>query len=151
MLASVTRLRVRSFRNLPSFLWMTFLTQRQTKRATGFLGGRLLIDNLYTYWTSTAWESEKAMKAFRGSGPHARVMPKLVEWCDEAAYTHWLAADDSIPEWTEAYDHLVKDGRLSRVARPSQNHASRIFPKPRLQPLIGQNLKPAEISRKPAA
>ncbi len=151
MLASVTRLRVRSIRNLPAFLWMTFLAQRQIIHAPGFLGGRLLIDNLHTYWTLTAWESEKAMKAFRGSGPHARVMPRLVEWCDEAAYTHWIAADNSIPEWLEAYDHLVSDGRLSRVARPSRDHVSRHFPKPRLQPMIGQNLKPTAIPRKSAA
>ncbi|HZW92952.1 MAG TPA: DUF3291 domain-containing protein [Candidatus Eremiobacteraceae bacterium] len=110
-----------------------------------------MIDNLRTYWTLSVWESEKSMKAFRGAGPHARVMPKLVEWCDEAAYTHWISADDSIPEWLEAYDHLVSDGRLSRVARPSQDHVSRHFPKPRLQPLIGQNLKPTTISRKSAA
>jgi hypothetical protein len=151
MLASVTRLRVRSVRDLPAFLWMTFLVQRQTRRAPGFLGGRLLIDNLHTYWTLTAWENEKAMKAFRGSGPHAGVMPKLVEWCDEAAYTHWIGADDSIPEWLDAYEHLVKEGRSSRVARPSQDHVSRIFPKPRLRPLIGLNLKPVAVSRKSAA
>lgn len=78
MLASVTRLRVRSFLYLPAFLWMTFLAQRQTVRASGFIGGRLLVDRHRTYWTLTVWEDEKAMKGFRGSGPHARAMPKLV-------------------------------------------------------------------------
>jgi hypothetical protein len=151
MLASVTRLRVRSLLNLPAFLRMTFLVLRQTARAPGFLGGRLLVDNLHTYWTLTAWENEKAMKAFRGSGAHARVMPMLVEWCDEAAYTHWITADDSLPEWPEAYNRLVIEGKLSRVARPSLDHNARRFPKPRLQPLIGQNLKPARIPGKSAA
>jgi len=126
---------------------MTLLAQRQIRRAPGFLGGRLLIDNLHTYWTLTAWQDEKAMKAFRGAGAHSRVMPKLVAWCDEAAYTHWMAAD-SIPEWPEAYERLVSDGRLSRVAQPSQDHTSRRFPKPRLQPLIGQNLKPTARSER---
>jgi hypothetical protein len=125
---------------------MTLLAQRQVVRAHGFLGGRLLVDNLRTYWTLTAWEDEKTMKAFRGSGPHARVMPKLVVWCDEAAYAHWVAMDDSIPEWPEVYERLVSDGRLSHVARPSQDHTSRHFPTPRLQPLIGVNLKPAASS-----
>lgn len=150
MLASVTRLRVRSFRYLPAFLWMTFLVQRQTSRAPGFLGGRLLIDNLHTYWTLTVWESEKAMKAFRGSDAHARVMPKLTEWCDEAAYTHWKV-DDSIPEWPDAYNQLVNDSHLSRVTHPSQDHMSQHFSKPRLKPLIGQNLKPGVMSHRPAA
>jgi hypothetical protein len=151
MLASVTRLRVRSLLDLPAFGWMTFRVQRQTSHAPGFLGGRLLIDNLHTYWTLTVWENERTMKAFRGSGPHARAMPKLAEWCDEAAYAHWIAANDSIPEWPEAYEHLLSEGRLSRVARPSKDHESRLFPKPRLQPLIGQNFSSSGISGKSAA
>jgi hypothetical protein len=145
MLASVTRLRVRSFATLPAFLWMTFLVQRQTVRAPGFVGGGLLLDNLRTYWTLTVWEDEKSMKAFRGSAPHAAVMPKLAEWCDEAAYAHWAVADRLIPSWPEAYERLVSEGRPSRVARPSQDHESRRFRSPRLQPLIQVNLKAATM------
>lgn len=82
------------------------------------------------------------MKTFRGSGPHSRAMPRLAEWCDEASYAHWVTANESVPEWPEAYERLVSEGRLSQVARPSANHEARRFPKPRLQPLIGQDLKP---------
>lgn len=142
MLASVTRLRVRSFLDLPAFLWMTFRTQRQTVRAPGFLGGALLIDKSKTFWTLTTWEDEKAMKAFRGSGAHAHVMPKLAEWCDEAAYTHWNLTTPVIPTWPEAYERLLNQGRLSRVSHPSPAHEAKQFPKPRLQPIIGQPLKP---------
>ena len=53
MLASVTRLRVRSLRYLPAFLWQTFLSQRQVVRAPGFSGGKLLIDRRRTFWTLT--------------------------------------------------------------------------------------------------
>jgi len=150
MFISVTRLRVRSLLNLPAFLWMTLLVQRQTAHASGFLGGKLLVANLRTYWTLTVWENESATKAFRGSGSHARVMPKLVEWCDEAAYTHWNATTESLPEWPEAYNRLVNEGRLSRVAHPSPDHDARNFAKPRLKPLIEQNLKPAVIPREVA-
>jgi len=142
MLASVTRLRVRSVRYLPAFLLRTLLAQRQTVRAAGFLGGRLLIDAHRTYWTLTTWENEKTMKSFRGSGAHARVMPRLVEWCDEASYAHWITNASSIPTWVEAYEQLVVDGRLSRVAHPSPDHEARHFPQPRLKPLIGQDLEP---------
>jgi hypothetical protein len=89
------------------------------------------------------WEDEQAMKGFRGSGPHAKVMPRLVEWCDEAAYAHWTPATDSVPSWLEAYEHLVKEGRLSRVAHPTSDHEARRFAKPRLKPLIGVDLRPA--------
>jgi hypothetical protein len=141
--ASVTRLRVRSARYLPAFLWHTLLAQRQVARAPGFSGGRLLIDIGRTFWTLTVWENEQDMKAFRGSGPHAKVMPRLMQWCDEASYAHWAPTGDSVPSWPEAYEHLITDGRRSRVAHPSPNHAARRFAKPRLKPLIGFDLKPA--------
>ena len=146
MLASVTRLRVRSVRFLPPFVWETFLSQRQASRAPGFLGGRLLLDAHRTFWTVTVWESERAMKGFRGTTPHAKVMLRLVEWCDEASYAHWIPTGASVPSWPEAYEHLVAEGRLSRVAHPSPDHNARQFAKPRLRPLIGQDLKPRKGS-----
>src|SRR5262245_36292344 len=101
--ASVTRLRIRSSLYIPAFLGMTLLAQRQVRRAPGCVGGRLLVDARRTFWTLTVWESERAMKAFRGAGPHAKVMPRLAEWCDEASYTHWSPANGTIPNWSEAY------------------------------------------------
>jgi Domain of unknown function (DUF3291) len=140
--ASVTRLRVRSAKYLPVFLWQTLLAERQMRHAPGFSGGRLLIDVGRTFWTLTVWESDRAMKAFRGSGAHAKVMPRLMQWCDEAAYAHWEPTGDSIPSWLEAYEHLVSEGRLSRVAHPSVDHEARRFPMLRLKPLIGLDLRP---------
>jgi hypothetical protein len=143
MLASVTRLRVRSVRYIPAFVWETFLAQRQVVHAPGFLGGRLLIDEGRTFWTLTVWETEQTMKAFRGSEPHAKVMPRLVEWCNEASYAHWIANGTAVPSWPEAYEQLVDGGRLSRVAHPSPSHDAQHFAKPRLRPLVGLDLKPA--------
>jgi hypothetical protein len=140
MVVSVTRLRVRRWRHMPAFMWYTYASQRQVVHAAGFCGGRLLIDARRTFWTLTAWEDERAMKAFRGTGAHARVMPRLFEWCDEAAYAHWTAPNGELPDWLQAYEHLFTEGRLSRVAHPSNNHLERRFAKPRLQPLIGQDI-----------
>ena len=142
-MASVTRLRVRSLRYLLPFLWTTFRAQRQVLRAPGFVAGKLLIDAHRTYWTLTVWENERAMKAFRGSGAHAKVMPRLFTWCDEASYAHWIPAQNSVPSWPEAYERMVNEGHLSRVSHPSADHARRHFVMPRLQPLIGRDLKPA--------
>ncbi len=140
MLASVTRLRVRSPLYLPAFLWETFRSRRQAVRAPGFLGGRLLVDAGRTFWTLTAWEGERDMRAFRGAGAHAKVMPRLAGWCTEASYAHWTSED--LPSWEQAYEYLLREGRLSRVAHPSADHEARRFPKPRLTPLIELNLKP---------
>jgi hypothetical protein len=136
--------------NLPMFLLRTMLAQRQVARANGFYGGRLLVDRHNTYWTLTVWQDERAMKKFRGSGAHANVMPALAEWCDEAAYAHWTIHDDRVPAWPEAYQHLIDEGKLSRVNHPSEDHVARRFPQPRLQPLIGQNIKPAHGGYPPA-
>ena len=150
MVVSVTRLRVRRWRHMPAFMWYSFASQRQVVRAAGFCGGRLLIDARRTFWTLSAWEDERAMKAFRGSGAHARVMPRLFEWCDEAAYSHWTVSDRELPDWLQAYEHLSSEGRLSRVAHPSNDHVERRFSKPRLQPLIGQDISPV-LGKKVAA
>jgi len=144
MLASVTRLRVRSMWYLPAFLWQTFLSQRQAVHSSGFRGGRLLIDVGRTFWTLTVWENEREMRAFRGSQAHAKVMPLLAGWCDEAAYANWEPQGDTVPSWAEAYEQLVREGRLSRVAHPSSDHEAGRFPEPRLKPLIGLDLKPAK-------
>jgi len=148
MFASVTRLRVRSVRYVPAFLWRNLLTKRQVVRAPGFVGGRLLVDAGRAFWTLTLWESERTMKAFRGSGAHAGVMPRLAHWCDEASYAHWETPSPSVPSWSEAYERLAREGRLSRVAHPSKDHEARRFAKPRLNPLIGGDLKLAGGDRK---
>lgn len=145
MFVSVTRLRVRSFRFMPAFLWHTFRSQKQVVRAPGFLGGRLLVDRHRVYWTLTTWKSEQVMKKFRGSDAHARVMPRLAHWCDEATYVHWLAADETLPEWSEAAQRLIAEGHISRVMFPSESHGNRQFPPPRLHPPIGQDLLPKAI------
>jgi len=96
MFVSVTRLRVRRFIDLPVFLWKTQLAKRQVIRVPGFLGGKTSGGWASHVLDLTVWESDRAMKAYRGSGAHSGVMPRLVEWCDEAAYTHWESADATV-------------------------------------------------------
>lgn len=127
---------------MPGFLWYTFFSQRQVKRSPGFIGGSLLVDAHRTFWTLTVWESEKAMKAFRGAGAHSRVMKRLPLWCDEAAYAHWTMPAPGVPSWPEAYERLANEGKLSRVDHPTNDHMARKFASPRLKPLIGQELRP---------
>ena len=143
MFVSVTRLRIRSIRFMPQFLLRTLLAQRQTARAAGFVTGKLLVDRDRTYWTLTVWESEQAMKKFRGAGAHRKVMRKLPRWCNEAAYAHWITDSTDIPAWSDAYDRLVAEGKLSRVDHPAPEHQSREFRRPRLDPEVGQPIKPS--------
>jgi heme-degrading monooxygenase HmoA len=141
-LISVTRLRVRSFRYLPGFLWDTFQSVRQVQRSPGFLGGRLLVNAGYVFWTMTAWQDETAMNAYRTGGAHRQAMPKLLNWCDEAAVVHWTQESAEIPEWREAQQHIAEKGRLSKVNHPSRVQASQQIPAPQ-RSRIAQTLKPA--------
>lgn len=127
--------------------WAIFRTQRQVVRASGFVEGRLLIEAQRTFWTMTAWESEDAMRTHRGSGAHAKIMPRLQEWCDEASVIHWSDDGMELPSWKEGCERMRNHGRPSRVRQPSPRHASLGFPDPRLQPLIEQRLRPHARSR----
>jgi heme-degrading monooxygenase HmoA len=140
-LISVTRLRVRSFLYLPGFLWDTLHSVRQVQRSPGFLGGRLLVNARYVFWTMTAWQDEAAMNAYRTGGAHRQAMPKLLNWCDEAAVVHWTQESPEIPAWQQAQQHMSEKGRLSKVNHLSAMQAAQQIPAP--QPSrIAQTLKP---------
>jgi hypothetical protein len=140
-LISVTRLRVRSFLYLPGFLWDTFHSVRQVQRSPGFLGGRLLVNPGFVFWTMTAWQDESAMNAYRTGGAHRQAMPKLLDWCDEAAVVHWNQESPEIPEWQQAHQRMAERGRLSKVNHPSPVQVSQQIPAPKPS-RIAQTLKP---------
>ena len=139
---SVTRLRVRSFVYLAGFLWDTAKSVRQVQRSSGFLGGRLLVNAPFVFWTMTVWQDEPAMNAYRTGGAHRRAMPKLLNWCDEAAVVHWTQESPEIPAWQQAQQHMAEKGKLSKVNHPSPAQASEQIPAPRPS-RVAQTLKPA--------
>lgn len=142
---SLTRLRVRSLRYLLQFVWQVLLASRQAQRSPGFLAGKLLRERRNTFWTVTAWQDEAAMQAYRGTGPHRRVMPRLLDWCDEASVAHWNQDSLELPDWQEAYQQMIKYGRASKVNHPSPAQAANHIAKP--QPgRIEQVLKPRQRS-----
>jgi Domain of unknown function (DUF3291) len=119
---SITRLRVRSWRYLPMFFLQALRSARQAAKANGNLGTKLLRDSRNTFWTSTSWADEAAMKAFMHASPHGPVMRRLLEWCDEASLVHWTQAGNQLPSWQEAHTRLQRDGRRSKVNHPSTAH-----------------------------
>ncbi len=127
---SVTRLRVRSWRYLPAFLIQSFRSARQAKRTAGNIAVSVLRDAKGAFWTRSVWSDEAAMRSFMGSGTHRRVMPRLAQWCDEAAVTHWVQDSAELPSWEEAHRRLQRQGRRSRVAQPSDAHRRFEIPLP---------------------
>jgi hypothetical protein len=139
---SVTRLRVRSFIYLPQFLRDAFKSMRQVGRSSGFLGGRLLVNAKNVFWTMTAWKDEAAMNAYRTGGAHRTAMPKLLDWCDEAAVVHWDQETSELPSWQEAHRRMAVEGKPSKVNYPSAAQASNHIPAPEPS-RIERTLKPA--------
>jgi hypothetical protein len=128
---SVTRLRVRKWRYLPSFVLWSLRSAQQARRAPGNMGVWLLSDRSNTFWTKTVWHDDAAMRAFMLSDPHKSAMPKLLEWCDEASLVRWSQADASPPSWDEAHRRLQLEGRQSKVNHPSDAHRALKFPAPK--------------------
>ena len=138
---SLTRLRVRSLRFLPRFVWQALQSVRQAERASGFLSGKVLREARNAFWTITAWEDETAMRAYRNAGAHRGVMPRILDWCDEASVSHWTQESPELPDWQEAHRRMIETGRSSKVNHPSPAQIANQIAPPR-PGRIEQTLKP---------
>lgn len=130
-LVSVTRARVRSLWSLPAFALAAQASLSQARKASGFVAGSLAPDRAMTFWTLTVWTGEEAMRAYILSGAHRAAMPKFANWCDEASVVHWTQADEAEPTWSYAVDRMRREGRPSKVRRPSPDHQTMTFAAPR--------------------
>lgn len=119
MLASVTRLRIRSLRYLVPFLIRTAQSRKQAVATPGCIAVTVRKTQGLTFWTLSLWDSEASLRSFLSNSPHRAAMPKLFHWCDEAATCHWSVESRQLPGWEEAAEKLLQQGRLSRVKNPS--------------------------------
>jgi hypothetical protein len=144
---SVTRLRVRSVRYLPGFVWYTYQSKRALLRSPGFLGGLLANAPSLTFWTLTAWADETSLKQFRDSGWHKAAMPKLLDWCSEASLARWTQDTAALPGAEEMLERLRSSGRISKVRHPTEGHAARLTVPDGRAPRPGLPIRPAPPSR----
>ena len=118
---SITRLRLRSWRFVPEFIFYSVRAKLQAEKAEGSRGVRVMREPGNIFWTATAWDSEDAVKKYMIARPHSQAMPRLLEWCDEAALVRWTQDSAELPDWHEAHRRLQAEGRRSKVNRPSAN------------------------------
>lgn len=124
---SITRLRLRSIFSLGAFVRETREISSQLAAAPGFLGGAVLAEGRLVFWTRSAWESLEAMKAFRDSGAHQVSMPKIQDWCDEAAVVQ--SDGEALADWDAIYALMLEKGRFTRLKRPNAAHEAKRFAK----------------------
>jgi Domain of unknown function (DUF3291) len=129
---SITRLRIRSLRYMPPFVFKTLRAVAQIRRSAGYLDGAVLRDRKRTFWTMTLWADQAAMRRYIASGDHLEVMPKLMAWCDEASIVHWFQPTGELPTWPNADARMRAEGRPSKVHNASANHLTLTFEPPRL-------------------
>jgi heme-degrading monooxygenase HmoA len=124
-LLSFTRLHLRAWYHLPAFLLHAMKSSNQAQRSNGFIAGGLSADLPHlTFWTVTLWRDEAAMRAFMLSDPHKTSMPRLGNWCDEAAVAHVEREGTELPTPEESLDFMRTRGRISRLPHPSARHAA---------------------------
>ena len=127
---SITRLHLSSWRYLLPFIFLVVRSSRQAKAAVGNLAVSKLRDSNNAFWTRTVWTTEATMKSFMLSGPHRKAMPRLLEWCDEAAMVHWIQDSENETDWHEAHALLRREGRRSKVRYPSPAHENYYIAEP---------------------
>ena len=125
---SATRLRVKSIWYLPKFFLANEASLKELIKTNGFLTGKELIDKKLTFWTLTLWENDSDIKTFRNSIPHRKAMQQLPNWCNEASYTHWTQEEKLLPDWTTVYNKMMKEGKTTKVRKPSSNQNDKNYP-----------------------
>jgi hypothetical protein len=123
-IVSVTRLRLRSLRFLPGFIWYTSLSIRQAGRTPGNLGVRVKKTKGLAFWALAIRRDNKAIRAFVPASPHREAMLKLPHWCDEAAFADWQQDTADWPSRETASERLAATGRLVSVLHPSEQQKS---------------------------
>ncbi|HZZ62494.1 MAG TPA: DUF3291 domain-containing protein [Roseiarcus sp.] len=111
--------------------WRDSIGALQGRSATGAIRVAVVADARQAFWTCTVWNDEKSMRAFLNSGSHRKVMPRLLDWCDEASVAHWEQESSEAPSWREARERMRRAGRRSRVRFPSAAQEGFEIPEPR--------------------
>ena len=71
------------------------------------------------------------MRSYISSGARRRVMPKLMDWCDEAYVGHWEQESAEHPDWIETHRQMKENERKSKVNNPSPVHLAFEIPEPK--------------------
>lgn len=119
-----TRLKVRQHRFVPGFLTGSLAVAWQARNSDGYLGGKLRVESDNVFWTLTAWDSGSAVAAFRSSGTHATLAPKLAGWASEGVIGVWSSASPDLPDWDEVARQTSARPRFTDLDYPTEQHGN---------------------------
>lgn len=103
-LALVTYFLLRSVWRLPKFTRVTLAVRRQlAERPPGLLGYSMTAKPPRRFWTLSAWESEKDLRTFIRTSPHAKAVVELPRIMSVFDYQRWQAMGRELPPtWPDA-------------------------------------------------
>ncbi|MFE2995456.1 hypothetical protein ACFXG4_10655 [Nocardia sp. NPDC059246] len=105
-----SRLPLRSYADVPRFLYWTMRIRSQLQSAPGCIGFALdakLITK--TFWTLSAWSDKEAMDSFAHSGTHAKMLADMKGRIGNPSFVDSTATTQDIPlSWPDARARIQK-------------------------------------------
>ena len=118
-LVMVSRLPLRSYRQIPRFLRLTMAVRRQLAASEGLVGYSLLAQpTKKTFWTLSAWVGDEHVAAFARTMPHVEVMRQLRPHMAPATFVTWTVPGAALPlSWADAMARLRSGATPERATR----------------------------------
>ena len=126
----VTRLRLKDPALLDEFFTDAVTAIEQAQRSEGNLGSDALADANNAWWSVSAWQDRRLMRAYVDSQPHLGIRTRLDHYCDEATFVDWEQESPDLPGWQVSWRRLTADGKTAELTRPSAANQTRDFPPP---------------------
>lgn len=126
----VTRLRLKDPGLLNDFFTDAVAAIEQAQKSAGSLGADALADADNAWWSVSAWQERRPMRAFVRSEPHVTITTRMDRYCDEATFVDWEQDSPELPGWQTCWQHLVADGNPADLSQPSAANRTRDFPPP---------------------
>lgn len=142
----VTRMVPSRPRYIAPFLMGSLRSAAQARRSPGYRTGALRVERGPVFWTLTVWQDGRQMVAYRDSGAHGSVTPKMSSWGKEAAFAMWQTNATSLPTWEEAHRRLTERAKFATLDSPTPAHSRQELP-PRLRRGFAGPVPPAKAAQ----
>lgn len=119
-LVLLSRLELRSRRDIPAFLFASLRLRRSFRRTPGAMTLRLSADlRTGRFWTWSYWADERSMQGFTRSAPHRQVMADYRDRLRDSQFETLDPAAAHLPGgWVEARQMLTRGTSAVGTAQP---------------------------------
>ena len=103
-----SRLPLQSHRDIPSFLRWTLRIRGQLATTAGLIGYALDAQLLRkTFWTVSAWKSQRDLAAFNRASPHGDAVADIRPKMDRTTFVTWTTTAARLPiSWHEVRSRI---------------------------------------------